>query len=79
MKRAEIIAAMRQAAREGIAGVDPESEEGAAYERYIAALLERRLRQVELEMDFRSCADFTHLGVECCPVCHDEYRMRWRS
>jgi hypothetical protein len=24
-------------------------------------------------MDIPTCADFTHLGVECCPVCHDEY------
>jgi hypothetical protein len=24
-------------------------------------------------MDIPSCADFAHLGVECCPGCHGEY------
>ena len=72
MKQSEIIAAMCQAAREAEAGLDAESEEGAAYKRHIVAQLERKLRQIEAEMDIHTCADFPQLGVECCPVCHHD-------
>jgi hypothetical protein len=64
---------MRQAAGEGVAGLEAESEEGAAYQRHIAAQLERSLRQIEPEMDILTWVDFTHLGVECCAICQDEH------
>lgn len=73
MTKSKSVEAMRQAAREAEAGLDAESEEGIAYKRHIAAQLERRLRQIEPEIDIPTCADFTHLGVECCSVCHDQY------
>jgi hypothetical protein len=38
---------MCHAVREGVARLDADSEEGAAYQRHIAAQLERRLRQIE--------------------------------
>jgi hypothetical protein len=65
--KSESVAAMWRAAREAEAGLYGESEEVAAYQRYIAAQLERRLRQSEAEADIPTCADFTHVGVECCP------------
>lgn len=70
--KSEIIAAMCRAAREAGAGLDAESEEGTAYKRHIAAQLEWRLRQIEPEIEIPTCADFTHFGVECCPVYHDD-------
>jgi hypothetical protein len=73
VKRSEIIAAMCQAAGEGEAEPYGESEEAAAYARHIATKLERILGQIEPEMDMPTCTDFPHLGVECCPVCHDQY------
>jgi hypothetical protein len=73
VRRAEIIAAMCQAAREAEAVLSGESEEAAAYARHIATKLERILGQIEPEMDIPTCTDFPHLGLECCPVCHNEY------
>jgi hypothetical protein len=58
VKRSEIVAAMRQAAREAEAGLYGESEEAAAYARHIATKLERVLGQIEPEMDIPTCADF---------------------
>jgi hypothetical protein len=72
VKKSEIMAAMCEATRKAEAGLNAESEEGATYKRHLAAQLERRLRQIEPEIDIHTCADFPHLGVECCPVCHDE-------
>ena len=49
------------------------SEECAAYKRHLAAQLERKLRQIEPEIDIHRCADSPPLGVECSPACHDEW------
>jgi hypothetical protein len=73
VKRLEIVASMRQAQSEAEAGLYGDSEEVSAYRRHLAAKVELILGQIEPEMDIPSCADFAHLGVECCPVCHDEY------
>jgi hypothetical protein len=73
VKRSEIVAAMRQAQSEAEAGLYGESEEVAAYQRHLAAKVERTLGQIEPEVDTPSCADFGHLGVECCPGCYGEY------
>jgi len=68
-----MIAAMLQSGREVQARLHPESVEPGVYERYLAAKLEHTLLQTEPAMDIPSCADFAHLGVSCCPVCHHEY------
>jgi hypothetical protein len=73
VKRSEIIAAMCQAAGEGEAEPYGESEEAAAYALHIATKRERILDQIELKVGIPTCADFAYLGVECCPVCHDDY------
>jgi hypothetical protein len=73
VKRWEIVAAMRQAQSEAEAGLYGESEEVAAYQRHLAAKVERILGQIGPEIDIPTCADFAHLGVECCPGCHGEY------
>jgi hypothetical protein len=73
VKRSEIVGAMRQALREAEAGAYGESEEITAYKRHLAGKIERMLEQIGPEMDIPSCADFAHLGVECRPVCHDNY------
>jgi hypothetical protein len=31
------------------------------------------LGQIGPDVDISTCADFAHLGVACCPVCHDDY------
>lgn len=49
------------------------SEKRAAYRRYIAAQLERKLHQIEPEIDIPTCAEFAHLDVECCVVCDHDY------
>jgi hypothetical protein len=72
VKKSEIMAAMCEATRKAEAGLNAVSEEGAAYKRHLAAQLERRLRQIEPEIDIQTCADFPHLEVKCCPVCHNE-------
>ena len=72
VNKCEIMAAMCEATRKAEAGLNAESEEGAAYKRHLSAQLERRLRRIEPEIDIHTCADFSRLGVECCPVCHDE-------
>jgi hypothetical protein len=74
VKRAEIIAAMCQAARGGEDGFDGESEALAAYKRHFAAKLERTLAQIEPDAEIPTCADFSHLGVECCRACHQDCR-----
>ena len=51
MKRSEIVAAMRQAQSEAEAGLYGESEEVAAYQRHLAAKVERTLGQIEPEVD----------------------------
>jgi hypothetical protein len=73
VKRSDIIAAMLQSACEVQARLHHESVEPGVYERHVAAKLEHMLLQTEPAMDIPSCADFTHLGVACCPVCHHEY------
>jgi hypothetical protein len=73
VKRSEIVGGMRQALREVEAGLHGESEEVAAYKRYLTAKIECILRQIGPEIDIPSCADFSHLGEGCCPVCHDDY------
>jgi hypothetical protein len=73
VKRSDIIAAMLQSAREVQARLHRESVEPGVYERHVAAKLERMLLQTQPEMDIPSCADFSHLGEGCCPVCHHDY------
>ena len=73
MKRSEIVGAMRQALREAEAGLYGKSEEVAADQRHVAAKVERLLGQMEPDTDIPSCSDFADLGVECCPVCHEDY------
>jgi hypothetical protein len=45
----------------------------AAYRRHMAAKIERILGQIDPEIDIPTCADFAHLGEECCSVCHGEF------
>jgi hypothetical protein len=71
--RSEIIAAMLRSALEVQPRLHRESVEPGVYERHLAAKLEHMLLHTDPEMDIPSCADFSHLGEGCCPVCHDEY------
>jgi hypothetical protein len=32
--------------------------------------LETALREIEPDRDIRTCSDFSHLGTECCEICH---------
>jgi hypothetical protein len=32
--------------------------------------LEAKLGEIEPDRDIRTCADFSHLGAECCEICH---------
>ena len=32
--------------------------------------LEAKLGDIEPDLDIRTCGDFSHLGTECCEICH---------
>jgi hypothetical protein len=73
VKKSDIIATVLNAVRgrqgEPAVGVDG----GSSYERHVAAEIENRLDSIEPDLDIPTCANFAHLGVECCSICHNEY------
>jgi hypothetical protein len=73
MIKAEIIAAtLREVSKRG-SGLTVGFEDTPRYERHVRAELQRRLASIEPGRDTPTCANFTHLGVECCHICHVEY------
>jgi hypothetical protein len=73
MRKTEIIQNTLKAIRGREAGLVVGFEDLPSYEGYITAELEKRLDQIEPDLDIPTCANFTHLGVECCPICHNDY------
>lgn len=73
MKKSDIIAAALKDVCRRDGKVATESDDVLAYERHVAAEIEKRLDPIEPDLDFPTCADFGHLGVECCHICHVEY------
>jgi hypothetical protein len=73
MKKTEIIEATLQGIRGREAALAVGFEDITSYERHVAAEIEKRLDTIEPDLDIPSCADFSHLGEECCPVCHGDY------
>lgn len=71
MKKAKIIVAVFKEVR----GRDSElaAESVLAYEQHLTAELERNLSKIDPDLDLPTCANFSYLGVECCPVCHLDY------
>jgi hypothetical protein len=55
------------------AGLATESGSGSKHEEQVLSELNKRLRGVLPNTDLRTCADFAHLGVDCCPICHFDY------
>ena len=45
----------------------------ASYEAYVAKALPGRLWGISPEIEVTTCDDLRHLGIHCCPVCHNEY------
>ena len=72
MKKADIIAAVLKDVRGREARLSAESD-ALASERHLTAELERRLSQIDSDLDIPTCVDFAYLGIECCPVCHFDY------
>lgn len=73
MKRAEIIAEVLKNTHGREAGLVDGSRDGLTYEQYLLTELERSLRHVEPDQDLPTCADFAHLEVKCCRICHVDY------
>jgi hypothetical protein len=40
------------------------------YEEQLLATLQTKLAD---GVDIKTCEDFRHLGVDCCPICHGDY------
>jgi hypothetical protein len=74
MNKTEIIETTLQGVRRREAALAVGFEDVTSFERHVEAELERKLDQFELNLDVPACANFTHLGVECCPICHVDYR-----
>jgi hypothetical protein len=73
MKKAEIISRVMKAARDSDDGQAAWTGPANTYAEYVSADLERRLLNLAPDVDLFTCEDFTHLGVKCCRVCHNEY------
>lgn len=73
MKKTDIITAELKAISERKAGLAVGFEDVPSYEPHVRAELQRRLASIEPDLDIPTCADFTYLGVECCPICHNDY------
>jgi hypothetical protein len=73
MKRAEIIEAAVQKARESNAKTTEWTGPGRSYENYLLATLKRKFSQVDDDTEVLTCPNFERIGVECCSVFHYEY------
>jgi len=73
MKKADIIAATLQELRRREEKLATESVDIPAYIWQVIDELERKLADIQPDLDIPTCQDFAHLEVECCPVCHIEY------
>jgi hypothetical protein len=73
VKKSDIIASASKdlCRREG--RVAAKSDDVRAYERHVAAEIEKRLDSIAADLDVPTCADFAHLGVGCCSICHIDY------
>jgi hypothetical protein len=70
MKKAEIIAKTlgdmkRVPIHEELSLASDSDEEEIAIQ-----TLEAKLGEIEPDRDIRACSDFSHLGTECCEICH---------
>jgi hypothetical protein len=72
VKKAEIIATVLKDVR-GRGGRLSAESDALASERHLTAELEKRLCQIDSDLDLPTCPDFSYLGVECCPICHLDY------
>jgi Ni2+-binding GTPase involved in maturation of urease and hydrogenase len=73
MNKTEIIETTLQAVRGREAEPAVGFDDISSYERHIIAELQRSLDPIEADLDIPICANFAHLGVECCSACHNEY------
>ena len=73
MKKSEIIAKIMEEVRHTEDDNVPWNGNEASYHAYVAKALPLRLRDISPEVDVVTCEDLRHLGIECCPVCHNEF------
>ena len=73
MKKADIIAATLEEQRKREEKLANESVDFPAYSQQIVDELERKLADIQPDIDIPTCQDFAYLEVECWPVCHIEY------
>jgi hypothetical protein len=73
MKKADIIAATLQELSQREEKLAIESVDFPTYIRQVIDELERKLADIQPDIDIPTCEDFAHLGVECCAVCHVDY------
>jgi hypothetical protein len=73
MKKADIIEAALKDLQSQKEKLTAEAVEVPAYKQQVTAELEKKLADVQPDLDVPTCKDFVHLGVKCCPVCHIEY------
>lgn len=70
MKKAAIIA-KTLADMKNVSSHEEPSLAGDSEEEEIAIqTLEAKLGEIEPDLDIRTCGDFSHLGTECCEICH---------
>jgi hypothetical protein len=72
VRKAEIIVATLKSLRGQERQLAPESSDALAYKRRLTAYIEKKLDSIEPHQDIPTCADFAHLGVECCHICHKD-------
>jgi hypothetical protein len=73
MKKADIIAAALKELQGQEEKLSAEAVDLPVYKQQVIAELERKLADVQPDLDIPTCEDFAHLAVECCQVCHVEY------
>jgi hypothetical protein len=73
MKKADIIKATLQELRQREEKLATESVDFPAYIQQVIDELERKLADIQPDLDIPTCQDFAHLGAECCAVCHLDY------
>lgn len=73
MKKAHIIAAILQELRRREEKLATEPVDFPVYIRQVIGELERKLGEIQSDIDIPTCEDFAYLGVECCAICHVDY------